>query len=181
MRVLVADDEVVARVLLESMLRRLGHEAVSVSDGEAAWEAFRDESFQVLISDWRMPGLDGPELCFRIRERSWARYPYLILITALDKKGHYQEGMNAGADDFLSKPVDPAEVAARLRVAERVVGLSTENQQLRALLPTCPTCNKIRDENNQWMPLEKFAAKRTGAEFRQRSCPECLAGVAKPW
>jgi two-component system cell cycle response regulator len=120
-RVLVADDSTTARRVLERALRELGHECVVAEDGEEAWELFEQARADVVISDWVMPGIDGDELCRRIRAAD--PYAYFVMVTKLEDREHLIQGMEAGADDYLTKPVDPDALAARMIVAERITGL----------------------------------------------------------
>src|SRR5262245_28331684 len=117
MRVLIAEDDRDSRELLNWLLVKLGYEVVSAENGEQAWNAFRREHFRIVISDLLMPDMDGLELCRRIRSAKLQKYTYVILLTALIGKKDYLEGMDAGADDFVTKPFDPDELKARLRVA----------------------------------------------------------------
>jgi diguanylate cyclase (GGDEF)-like protein len=123
MKILVVDDDVGSRRRLQSVLEELGHEVRVVEGGQEAWTLLEQSPFQVVITDWMMPGLDGLDLIRRIRGADGARYTYVFLVSALTGKGTYLQGMDAGADDFVSKPVDREELQARLRVAERILGL----------------------------------------------------------
>jgi DNA-binding response OmpR family regulator len=123
MKVLIAEDDRDSRELLSWLLEKLGYQVVSTDNGKDAWEAFRQDSFRLVISDLLMPEVDGLELCRRIRASKKPKYTYVILLTALIGKKDYLEGMDAGADDFVTKPFDPDELKARLRVAERIVAL----------------------------------------------------------
>jgi DNA-binding response OmpR family regulator len=123
MKVLIAEDDRDSRELISWLLEKLGYHVVATDNGKDAWEAFRHGSFRLVISDLLMPELDGLELCRRIRAAKTQKYTYVILLTALIGKKDYLEGMDAGADDFVTKPFDPDELKARLRVAERIVAL----------------------------------------------------------
>lgn len=180
MRVLIADDDAVSRLILRRILTAAGHEAVPFADGVRAWEAFRLEQFPVVISDWVMPGVDGLELTRMIRAEARPQYTYVILLTALAGKGSYLEGMNAGADDFITKPFDEEQLLARLRVAERILGLQGEVKRLEGLLPTCSYCKKIRDAAGAWVPIERYIAARTDASFSHGICPECRETKVRP-
>lgn len=122
MKILVADDDPTGRLLVEAILRGQGHECVVAADGFAAWAAFQDERPDVVISDWMMPGISGLELCRRIRSSPGA-YSYFIMVTGEGAAAAVLEGMNAGADDYLVKPVDGDGLRARLVAAARVTGL----------------------------------------------------------
>jgi DNA-binding response OmpR family regulator len=123
MKVLIAEDDRDSRELLSWLLEKLGYQVVATDNGKGAWEAFRHGGFRLVISDLLMPEIDGLELCRRIRASKTPKYTYVILLTALIGKKDYLEGMDAGADDFVTKPFDPDELKARLRVAERIVAL----------------------------------------------------------
>jgi DNA-binding response OmpR family regulator len=178
--VLIAEDDAVSRLLLTTTLKKLGHQVVTAEDGQRAWDRFQDEHFPLLISDWMMPGVDGLELCRLVRAERRSRYTYVILLTVLGGKVSYLEGMSAGADDFMTKPFDEEQLAARLRVAERIMNLQTEVKQLEGLLPICAYCKKIRDEADHWAPVEVYLARRTEASFSHGICPECFEAQVAP-
>jgi two-component system cell cycle response regulator len=133
-RVLIADDDATSRLLLKAMASKLGHECLVANDGSTAWAMLESERIDVLLTDWMMPGLDGPELCRRVRDELSGRYIYIVLITGLDDPGRVLEGMGAGADDYLIKPVDPFAVQTRLVAAERVTLLHRQVADFRAQL-----------------------------------------------
>jgi len=134
MRVLIADDDDTSRILLRALASRLGHECVVAEDGSEAWELLSTLRIDVLLSDWMMPGLDGPALCRRVREELAEGYTYIVLVTGLGQKERVLEGMNAGADDYLIKPVDPFDVQTRLVAAERVTALHRQVADYRSEL-----------------------------------------------
>jgi non-specific serine/threonine protein kinase len=126
-RVLIAEDSDIERMVLQEAVEGLGHECVTAADGTQAWDIFQRSGADVLISDWRMPGIEGPELCRRVRAHPTAPYTYVVLLTALDDKESTLAGMAAGADDYLTKPLNVDELEARLIAAARVTAL---HQQL---------------------------------------------------
>jgi two-component system chemotaxis response regulator CheY len=126
MKVLIAEDDRDSRELLGWMLEKLGYQAVAATNGKEAWDTFRKGRFRLVISDILMPEIDGLELCRRIRKYKQSQYTYIIMITALIGKKDYLEGMEAGADDFVTKPFDPDELKARLRVAERIISFQEQ-------------------------------------------------------
>src|SRR5215216_2920283 len=132
MRVLIAEDDSGIRELLVDLIERQGHAVVATRDGEDAWGAFRDDGADVIISDWLMPRVEGPELCRRVRE-SDAPYAYFILLTALGDQQHHLHGRKSGADDYLSKPFDMEDLAARMVTAERVITLHRRREALLRL------------------------------------------------
>ena len=123
MRVLIADDEPTSRLLLKAMVSKLGHECLVAEDGSQAWELLSAGGIDVLLTDWMMPGVDGPALCRRVREELVDDYIYIVLTTGLENPERVLEGMGAGADDYLTKPVDSFSVRTRLVAAERVTHL----------------------------------------------------------
>ena len=123
MRVLIAEDSDIERMILQEAVEGLGHECIAAADGSQAWSLFQESSADVLISDWLMPGLEGPELCRRVRAQAWAPYTYVVMLTALEDKGSTMAGMAAGADDYLTKPLNVDDLEARLVAAARVTTL----------------------------------------------------------
>lgn len=180
MKILIADDDPIARTVLAASLRLLGHESVAAGDGAEAWEIFGRERLRVVVSDWMMPGIDGLELCRRIRAAN-GDYVYYILLTNLtDSNENMQAAIDAGVDDFLRKPVDRFDLGMRLRVAQRILEFTHQVQRLEAFLPICSYCKKIRDDQNYWQRIESYINERTGSQFSHSICPDCVEGVVKP-
>lgn len=123
MKILIAEDDTTSRLTLAATLRKFGHEVTAVATGRAALQAWERDVFPLLISDWMMPELNGLELCRAIRSGSRQHYTYVILLTALSGKSNQLDGMDSGADDFISKPFDEDLLLTRLRVAERILEL----------------------------------------------------------
>jgi phosphoserine phosphatase RsbU/P len=176
-KILIADDDPTALLLLEAALIDLGHEVVSTKDGREAWSVFQQEGTSLLITDWMMPDLDGLELCRRIRAAGRARYTYILMLTAMSGRGRYLEGMAAGADDFITKPFDEDELAARLRVAERVLSLQGEVKTLEGLLNICAYCRHIQDDAGRWVQVEQYLHQHSDAQFSHGICPSCYPRV----
>ncbi len=135
MKILVAEDALVSRRLLERHLQAWGHDVVAATDGAEAWQCFSEDEFPIVISDWMMPEMDGPELVRRIRASGRPGYVYIILLTAKSQTEDLVEGMEAGADDFVAKPFERDELQARLRAGERIIQLeqtlAQQNRELR--------------------------------------------------
>jgi two-component system, cell cycle response regulator len=131
LRILVAEDDTISRTILAKAVEKFGHECLVVEDGEKAWELFQcTPEVDVVISDWMMPGIDGPELCRRVRAINSGWYTFFIFLTALGDKQHLLEGMQAGADDYLTKPLDREQLQVRLIAASRVNSLHRQlNEQ----------------------------------------------------
>src|SRR5207248_4868018 len=128
MEILVADDDRSARFLLSSTLIELGHSVTEATNGCEAWEAWKRKHHWLVISDWMMPGVDGLELCRRIRAEEESGFAYIILITARAGKANYLDAMDSGVDDFMGKPFERDRLLARVRVAMRILDL---HQRLR--------------------------------------------------
>jgi two-component system, cell cycle response regulator len=124
MKVIIAEDDASSRMILKKSIEKFGHECLVAEDGEKAWELFRnEEEVDLIISDWMMPGIDGPELCRRVRAANSSWYTFFVFLTALGDKKHLLEGMKAGADDYLAKPLDREQLQTRLIAASRVNSL----------------------------------------------------------
>lgn len=134
MKVLIADDDPVSRRLLQSYLQKWGYEVTVAVNGADAWRRFEGEEFPLVISDWMMPEMDGPELIRRIRAGTRPNYVYTILLTARSQKEDLVQGMEAGADDFVSKPFHHDELRARLRAGERIINLERALREAQAAL-----------------------------------------------
>jgi diguanylate cyclase (GGDEF)-like protein len=122
-KVLIAEDDAVSRLMLRRSIEQLGHEVLVATDGTDAWELYRRTEVDVIVSDWLMPGMDGLDLCRRVRASQRETYTYFMLLTSLEGKQHFMQGMQAGADDYLTKPLDREELQVRLQVASRVTSL----------------------------------------------------------
>jgi two-component system chemotaxis response regulator CheY len=134
LRILVVEDSPVARLALQRTIEGLGHEALVATGGAEAWSAFETHEPDVIVSDWLMPGVDGLELCRRVRARPGTKYPYFIFLTALTDREHTVTAMEAGADDFIVKPLDRLTLQAGLIAAARVTGLHAQLGAQRAEL-----------------------------------------------
>lgn len=129
MKILVAEDDDVSRFMTVKAVQALGYECISADDGESAWRLYQREGADTVISDWMMPGMDGVELCKRIRRMDDRAYTYFIILTALSEREYRLEGMRAGADDYLAKPLDRDELHLRLIAAQRVTTLHRKLQE----------------------------------------------------
>lgn len=190
MRVLVAEDNAVIRGVIADVLRRCGHEVVQTASGTDAWEIMQGADAPALaLLDWVMPGLHGPDVVRRIRALDkQGRSPYLVILTARKARSDIVDGLEAGADDYLTKPFDAGELRARVEVGRRVVELREamaarvdelqraldEVKTLRGILPICMYCKQIRDDGGFWRQVEAYVESRTEVEFSHGVCPACF-------
>ena len=175
MKILIAEDDPVSVKILQFTLQHWGHEVLCTNTGEEAWAAFDQEPVRVIVSDWMMPGLDGLELCKRIRTRAKTEYTYFILLTANNTgRDNLRKAMDAGIDDFLTKPLDREAIYMRLRVAERILQFTTEIRQLKELIPICMYCKRVRDDRDYWQQVETYIHHQTGSNFSHGICPDCF-------
>lgn len=194
MRILIADDDLVSRRLLETYLRRWGYEVMTACDGRQALELLLAPYAPPLaILDWMMPVLDGPQVCRRIKSVENNTPPYLILLTAKGTKADVVTGLDEGADDFMTKPFDRDELHSRIRVGIRMIEMQqklaarvreltdalAQVRQLQGLLPICSYCKKVRDDQNYWHQVEAYLAKTTDIRFSHGICPDCYESHAK--
>jgi len=126
MKILIAEDDTPSRLICSAILRKLGHTVTAVENGQQAFDAWQNGDYTLLISDWMMPDMNGLQLCKLIRAEPSLQYTYIILLTSREGRSSYLEGMDAGADDFLNKPLDEEQLIARLRVAERILELHSK-------------------------------------------------------
>jgi len=190
--ILTADDDSVSRTLLVRTLEHWGHEVDVVDEGlEARRRLLEPGGPTLAILDWGMPGLEGPEVCRQVRAAALRMQPYLVMLTARRAPEDLAVALEAGADDFLSKPFNRVELMARLHAGMRILNLHRaltdriqeleESRQrehhLRTLTPICSYCKKIRGDRNDWEPIDQYLAEH-GYRFTHAVCPSCLDTVA---
>jgi DNA-binding response OmpR family regulator len=196
MRILIAEDDFTTRTMLQAVLGRWGYEVEAVADGLAAWAALgRPDAPRLALLDWTMPGLDGVEVCRRVRALALTEPPYLILLTARTQKGDIVAGLEAGANDYIAKPYDTGELQARLAVGARMLELQAalaqrvterdvlilelkaamaEVKTLTGIIPICAGCKQIRDDQGFWNQVEAYIQTHSLAKFSHGLCPDCL-------
>jgi DNA-binding response OmpR family regulator len=175
--------------MLEALLRKWGYETFVTRDGEKAWKILQaPEAPQLAILDWMMPGKDGVEICRQIRQSTQPVPKYIILLTSKGRKEDVVSGLDAGADDYMTKPFEREELRARIQAGERILKLQTELagrvkelqealdqiKTLEGIVPICMYCKKIRNDQNYWQQVESYLSQHSEAEFTHGLCPECL-------
>jgi diguanylate cyclase (GGDEF)-like protein len=158
MPVLVVDDHHSSAAFLQRTLEELGYQVATASDGEEAWSLLGTHQHRLVISDWRMPGLDGLELCRRIRGQSPGRYTYIVLVTGKGGDEDRVTALDAGADDFLAKPIDVRELTARLKIARRILAMQEELEWKNAQLLEMATTDPLTGLKNRRWFAEAFEA-----------------------
>ncbi len=194
MRILIVDDDLSTRNTLAGILRKCGHDVEMVSSGEEAWTVIsQPDAPRLILLDWLMPGLNGLDLCKRIRSMDGDNPFYIIMLTVKDNKEDIVEGLDTGTDDYITKPFYPEELRARINAGYRIIKmqnrlLSQANdlrnsldhiKTLQGILPICSFCKKIRDDKNYWQQLDEYISTHTEAMVSHSICPECL-GIHYP-
>jgi len=186
--IVVADDDAVGRELVSRVLEKAGHATVTAPDGERAWELIQTVKPALAVLDWDMPHLTGLDVLRRVKLTVDRTPPYVLLLTSRTEVRDRVRGLTVGADDYLTKPFEPAELVARVEVGLRVIQLQrslaarvaeleealTHVNRLEQLLPICARCKRIQS-NEAWHDLEGFLATSTGVRFSHGACPGCAA------
>lgn len=185
MQILVADDDLMQRSFISSILRKLGHEVSIAADGREAWQALQTNPASVVFTDWMMPNMNGLELIKTIRAASLGRYVYIILCTSKDSRTDAVDGLESGADDFLTKPASLSDIRARLRSGERILqlerGLEEENQKLvSANTSLSQAYERIRKDMRSAAEMQRNLLPSTASianlRFEWLFCPSSIIG-----
>ncbi len=194
MKILIAEDDPVSRRILEATLVNWGYEVLVNLDGRQAWDVLqREDAPSLAILDIMMPGMDGLEICRKVRQLPRATPPYLILLSAMSGKEQVVRGIRAGANDYLTKPFHREELRVRVGVgvqmltlqkalAERVAELEealSQVKQLQGILPICSYCKKVRDDQNYWQKVENYISDHADVQFSHGICPDCYEHVIR--
>ena len=197
MRILVAEDDPVTRRILEATLSRLGWDVIPAPDGDAAWRILENlegkNAPELAVLDWMMPGMTGVEICRKLRGTPGFELMYVILLTSRSEKEDIAAALAAGANDYITKPFDPIELEARVRVGERMVKLQTalaarvveledalsHVQRLQGLLPICSYCKMVRNETNYWQQVEAYLTSNSDLRLTHSVCPTCFERVMR--
>jgi two-component system cell cycle response regulator len=170
MRVLIADDEKISRMRLAHTLEAWSYEVVPACDGTEAWRVLqKGDAPQLAILDWMMPGMTGPEVCAAVRHQSREPYTYILLLTARTEKQDLVEGMESGADDYITKPFDAAELRVRLRAGRRILDLQSQLMATREALREQATHDPLTCLSNRHAILD-LLARETNRAARENTC-----------
>ena len=187
MKILVADDDKVARRVVEILLAKEGHEVITADDGEQAWEIIqKDARVRMALLDWQMPGLDGLDVIKKAKQHHFVPF-YSILITLHGGKFNHIDAIEAGADDFVSKPFDRDVLWARVKSGIRTIEMQSDLvhrvaelektvvsfAKLTEVVPVCPSCGSVQDHAGQWHKLRLPVGE--GAAASGKPCPDCAA------
>jgi diguanylate cyclase (GGDEF)-like protein len=168
MKILIADDSVIDRHILESSLRKWSYEVMTACDGIEAWELLQSpDAPQLAVLDWMMPGLTGVEICRRLRQESRSAYTYVLLLTSRGEKEDLVEGMESGADDYITKPFDNHELKVRLRAGRRILELQAELVAAREALRVQATTDALTRAWNRYSILEILEKELNRAQHEQ--------------
>jgi PleD family two-component response regulator len=177
------------------MLNQRSYDVVVTADGTEAWEVLQgNDPPRLALLDWLMSEMDGVDVCRRVREDPRLKGTYMILLTARADKTHIVEGLQAGANDYVTKPFDWEELLARVNVGVQMVQLQDELaarvhelegalaqvKQLQGLLPFCAFCKRIRDDQNYWKEVDVYIREHSKAECSGAVCPKCWESVVRP-
>jgi DNA-binding response OmpR family regulator len=194
MRILIADDDRFSLKLIETVLSGEPYQVVPCATGEEALRILKTPPApEIAILDWMMPGMNGVDVCRQARAIPGFS-THLILLTSRDRPEDLAEGLAAGADDYIVKPFNEAELRARIAVGSRIVSLQRgladrvaelesalqRVRQLQGLLPICSYCKKIRNDQNYWEQVEGYISKNADVKFSHGICPECFKTYAEP-
>jgi diguanylate cyclase (GGDEF)-like protein len=172
-KVLVADDDPGSLLVAKAAVDRSGHECLTAADGDEAWAMFLEHQPDVVVTDWMMPGRDGPALCRAIRARETDLYTYIVLLTSQGSRDDVLAGLQSGADDYVTKPLDPFVLHTRLLVAKRVTTLHADLAHYRKILSQQARTDPLTGLNNRL----KLTEDLTQLHVRSRRYEEqyCIA------
>jgi sigma-B regulation protein RsbU (phosphoserine phosphatase) len=194
MRVLIVEDDRATARLLAGLITSWGHEPVVAENGARALENLASGfAPQLVLLDWMLPDANGPDLCRQIRTTGSAGSAHIIMITSRGDPQDLIDGLDAGADEYLVKPVKPTELRARVHAGGRVIDLQQRlNDRVReleaalasvhklsGLLPICAYCHSIRDDSNYWHCVEEYVTEHSEATFSHGICPDCRLKVER--
>ena len=175
--VLIVDDDAVTRAQLRFLLLRNGYDVTVAASGEEAWEKLQQRHFSFCITDWSMPGMNGPDLCRLVRGRFDDEYLYVILLTGMTEKQQVAVGLEAGADDYITKPFDSGELLARLRVGRRILTLQRSMRETERQLRLMAHQDGLTNVMNRRAVDENLAKAVSRLRRSQHPCTIALLDI----
>jgi CheY-like chemotaxis protein len=193
-KLLIAEDDRMSSRLMQAVLKDLDLEILTAVDGQEALDAIEDESPAMIMLDWMLPGVSGLEICQKVRQRNLAERPYIVMVTFRDKGDDVVAAFEAGADDYITKPIHPRQLLARVTGALRLVlrehalvheqaALQTALASLRnmpPLVPICSCCRRVSDGEDNWLSADRYLSVRAGVQFTHGLCPTCAPRLMEP-
>jgi sigma-B regulation protein RsbU (phosphoserine phosphatase) len=188
-KILIAEDDRTSHRVLKAVLEKAGYLVQGAWNGTEAWQSLQSSDRpRLAVLDWMMPELDGVELTRRLRAKGQLASLYIILLTAKGARSDIIAGLEAGANDYITKPFHREELLARIHVGQRVVELQESLEQrinelekaiseiktLQGLIPMCASCKKVRDDQGYWQQVEDYLMEHSEAAFSHALCPDCL-------
>jgi len=195
MKLLIAEDDLTSQLMIKAIVAKAGYEPIVTGDGLSACEILlKPDAPKLAVLDWMMPGMDGVEVCRKVREAKTDEPAYIILLTSRDNKEDIIHGLKSGANDYIVKPYDVEELQVRIGVGRKVVDLQAslagriadlqtalaQIKTLKGLLPICMYCKKIRDDKQYWQQVESYVTTHTEAQFSHSICPDCYKKHIQP-
>ncbi|MDM8525356.1 response regulator [Desulfococcaceae bacterium HSG8] len=194
METLIADDDFLTLRMIEALLMKWGYKVITANDGNEAWQILNNENApRLAILDWIMPGMDGIDICRKVRALPDSDMTCLILLTSKSRKEDIVAGLEAGANDYIVKPFNHEELRVRVQIARKMIELQSALKDrvkelekamvhirtLQGILPICSYCKKIRTDKNYWQQLESYLAACSEVRFSHGICPECYETYVK--
>jgi DNA-binding response OmpR family regulator len=189
MRILIADDDSTSRRMLSGILKKSGYSVQEAADGVEAWNSLQGlDGPRLVLLDWVMPRMDGLGVLRKIREAPFELQPYVLMVTSKTEKQDVIAGLEAGANDYVTKPFDLAELRTRVAVGQQMLDAQEKLQEknrelsralaeirtLRGIVPICASCKSIRDDQGFWNQVEVYVRDHSEAEFSHCLCPACM-------
>lgn len=195
MKILIAEDDLSLQLILKTTLSKMGHDPVVTDNGRAACELMlKPDAPKLAILDWMMSGMEGVEVCRKVRESERYTPAYIIILTIRNNAEDIVKGLKAGANDYIVKPYNVEELQVRVGVGCRIVEMQAamaeqikklqaamaQIKTLRGLLPICTYCKKIRDDKQYWQQLESYIVAHTEVRLSHGVCPDCYRKHVQP-
>jgi CheY-like chemotaxis protein len=192
-KLLIAEDDAMSRRLMQAVLEDLQLDVITADDGDEALEVIEHDAPAIILLDWMLPGVSGIEICRKVRQRNLRERPYIVMVTFRDQDEDVVAAFEAGADDYVTKPLNPRQLHARLTAGVRLVlrehALVQEQAALQAalaslrnmpsLVPMCSCCRRVSDGGN-WLSADRYLSLLAGVQFTHVICPTCAPRLMQP-